>query len=120
MKKLLGIVVLTLFCCTVALAGSAERKYWETYAERSIANSRICVEEAKANGDFNSEIFQTCRDAYHESEKIRLELIEARDDRECESMRRRIENSNASAGSNAGNFLLGMLERQMEDMACGY
>ncbi len=118
MKKLFLYVFLGLLWCNVVLAASAEEKYWKTYSERNIANSKICQEEALASGEWNSEIFQTCRDAYHTSEKIRLELIEARDDKECESMRRRIENSNANVGSDVGNFLLGMLEAQMEDMAC--
>jgi len=39
---------------------------------------------------------------------------------DCQDVRRKIANSKANAGSNVGNFLLGMLEHKMEDMACSY
>jgi len=51
-------------------------------------------------------------------EKIRHESAVAKDKNECDSMRRKIENSKMNAGSNVGNFLLGMLNQSMQNMAC--
>ena len=119
MKKLLGIVVLGLL-----LSGNAnamtEDEYWETYGERMIENSNYCIAESeRISGSFNSELFHQCRDAYQEADEIRLEMIRKNKEQRCSAMRQKIENNkNYSAGSDAANFLMGMLNAYMEDEAC--
>lgn len=118
MKKIFNILTLILIFFNPALAGDAEDKYWDTYADRIVKNSHICEYEAEKNGEFNSNIFDQCNYAMNKIEKIRHESAVAKDKNECDSMRRKIENSKMNAGSNVGNFLLGMLNQSMQNMAC--
>lgn len=118
MKKILiGLLINLAFIVSVS-AGPAEDKYWDEYSKRLIDTRKICTEEANKSGSFNSEVFDECTDLADAYEKDLLQAVRAKDEKDCDSMKARINNSKARAKSNAGNFLLGMLERQMEDMAC--
>ena len=118
MKKIfIGLLINLTFVLSVS-AGPAEDKYWDEYSKRLIDTRKICAEEAHKNGSFNSEVFDECTDLADAYEKDLLQAVRAKDERDCDSMRERINNSKARLKSNAGNFLLGMLERQMENMTC--
>ena len=119
MKKIfIGLIIVNLTFVVSVFAGPAEDKYWEEYADRLIERGRICSEEADTTGKFNSDVFSSCMEIAGELDRELLEVVRAKDERDCDSMRERINNSKARVKSNAGNFLLGMLERQMENMAC--
>ena len=118
MKKLLGIVVLGLLLSGNAYA-MTEEEYWDSHGKRYIESRRVCAEEAKKSGSFDSEIFRSCNAAWDEVEKIRLEMITKRKAQKCASVRARIESTKGqSAGSDSANFLMGMLNAYMEDEAC--
>ena len=118
MKKILVGLFINFFFIINVFAGPAEDKYWEEYSDRLIESGRICRDESHKTGQFNSDVFSSCMAMARELERDLLETVRAKDERDCDSMRARINNSKARAKSDAGNFLLGMLERQMEDMAC--
>ena len=121
MKKILSTLFLSLFFLSSAFS-MTEEEYWETYGERMIENSNYCIAESeRISGSFNSELFHQCRDAYSAADKIRLEMIRKNKEQRCSAMRQKIENNkNYNAGSDAANFLMGMLNSYMEDEACGY
>jgi len=116
-KIFIGLLINLIFVLSV-YAGTAEDKYWEEYANRMIESGRICSEEAHNTGQFNRDVFSSCMETARELDRELLEAVRAKDEKDCDSMRERISNSKARLKSNAGNFLLGMLERQMENMAC--
>jgi len=118
MKKILIGLLINIAFIVSASAGPAEDKYWEETADRMIESGRICSDEAHKTGQFNSDVFSSCMATAREIDRELLEAVRAKDEKDCDSMRARINNSTARAKSNAGNFLLGMLERQMENMAC--
>tara|TARA_B110000459_G_C16476269_1_gene432082 strand:+ start:99 stop:767 length:669 start_codon:yes stop_codon:yes gene_type:complete len=62
------------------------------------------------------ESFHFCLATFQEVEINR----EKRSQDKCNSVRQKINNNNAYASTNAGNFLLGVLEGMWEDLACDY
>ena len=118
MKKIFNILTLILIFFNPALAGDAEDKYWTHTQIESLKIVIYVNMKLKKNGEFNSNIFDQCNYAMNKIEKIRHESAVAKDKNECDSMRRKIENSKMNAGSNVGNFLLGMLNQSMQNMAC--
>lgn len=118
MKKFFILLFITTIFSNPSFA-MTEEEYWDSHGERYIESRRVCAEEAKKNGSFDSEIFSSCNTAWDKVEKIRLEMITKRKAQKCASIRARIENTKGqSAGSDSANFLMGMLNAYMEDEAC--
>tara|TARA_B110000503_G_C7047025_1_gene370657 strand:+ start:245 stop:601 length:357 start_codon:yes stop_codon:yes gene_type:complete len=117
MNKILILILSILLFPTYSFAGPAEELYYKNYAKRMVADSRFCEKEAEASGTFDANIFDRCNAERAKLEKLRHEMAIAKDKAECESIRRRIQNS-GNVGSDAGNFLQGVLNGKMESMAC--
>ena len=83
--------------------------YESIYSNYVINNCRKFSEEGR-------EFFESCLARF---QQIEINKMSRKQDK-CNSVRDKIKRNNARASSNAGNFLLGVMEGMWEDLACDY
>ena len=121
MKKTFFFLLINLILIPNLKAGSLQED-WAKDIEIYQAGVRQCADVyAQKSGSFNSEHYRECVDEFNRLNNARIEARELARKNRCDSMRQKIESTrNYSAGSDVGNFLMGMLNSYMEDEACGY